>query len=164
MGWSELLLIGVVTLIVVGPKDLPVLFKTLGQWTARVRKMSREFTQAMHDAADASGAADLTKDLKNITNPKAMGLDALNKAVDFDADDPFGEDEADLADADTEPKKPLGPHTQKLSEERAEAARKIREATAAKAEARLAKEAAEAEAAKTDEPGDDTPEPSESKA
>ena len=44
VGWTELLLIGVVALIVVGPKDLPHLFHALGRITARARGMAREFT------------------------------------------------------------------------------------------------------------------------
>ena len=53
IGWSELLLIGVVALIVVGPKDLPRMFRTLGQFTARARHMARDFQRAMEDAIAA---------------------------------------------------------------------------------------------------------------
>lgn len=55
IGWSELLLIGVVALVVIGPEDLPKLFHTLGRLTSRARSMAREFTSAMEDAAKASG-------------------------------------------------------------------------------------------------------------
>ena len=41
IGWSELLLIGVVALIVIGPKDLPHMFHALGRITARARAMAR---------------------------------------------------------------------------------------------------------------------------
>ena len=51
VGWTELMLIGIVALIVVGPKDLPVMFRTLGQFTAKARGMAREFQRAMEDAA-----------------------------------------------------------------------------------------------------------------
>ena len=40
LGWTELLLIGIVALIVVGPKDLPGMFRTLGKLMARVRALS----------------------------------------------------------------------------------------------------------------------------
>ena len=91
LGWSELLLIGIVALIVVGPKDLPVMFRTMGKVTARLRAMARDFTRALEDAADDSGVRDVTKDLRKVMNPKAMGLDALKNAVDFNEIDPFGE-------------------------------------------------------------------------
>ena len=55
IGWSELLVIGVVALIVVGPKDLPIMFRKAGQFVGRMRAMAREFTRAMDAAADASG-------------------------------------------------------------------------------------------------------------
>ena len=54
MGWTELLLIGIVGLIVVGPKDLPVLFRNIGQFVGKARGMAREFTRAMEEAASLS--------------------------------------------------------------------------------------------------------------
>lgn len=84
IGWSELLLIGVVALIVIGPEDLPKLFHTLGRITARARGMAREFSSAMEDAAKASGleeAAKTLKDVNSLTSKKALGLDALERAT-----------------------------------------------------------------------------------
>ena len=51
IGWTELVLIGVVALIVIGPKDLPEMFRQLGRFTAKLKSMSREFTRAMEQAA-----------------------------------------------------------------------------------------------------------------
>lgn len=93
VGWTELLLIGVVALIVIGPKDLPVMFHTLGRITARARGMAREFSSAMEDAAKASGVQEATRelrDLQKLTSPRAMGLDALSRAADrFEKWDPL---------------------------------------------------------------------------
>lgn len=93
VGWTELLLIGVVALIVIGPKDLPMMFHTLGRITARARGMAREFSSAMEDAAKASGLQEATKDLRDLqkmTSPRAMGLDALGRAADkFEKWDPL---------------------------------------------------------------------------
>ncbi|MCG6112468.1 MAG: Sec-independent protein translocase protein TatB [Paracoccus sp.] len=84
IGWTELLLIGIVALIVVGPKDLPHLFHTLGRITARARGMAREFSSAMEDAAKDSGLDDAAKslrDVRNMTSKKSLGLDALDRAT-----------------------------------------------------------------------------------
>jgi sec-independent protein translocase protein TatB len=43
VGWSELLFIGVLALVVVGPKDLPRLMRQMGQWSAKARGMARQF-------------------------------------------------------------------------------------------------------------------------
>ncbi|MEM1373845.1 MAG: Sec-independent protein translocase protein TatB [Pseudomonadota bacterium] len=155
MGWSELILVGVVALIVVGPKDLPVMFQALGKMTAKVRRMAREFSSAMNEAADASGASDIAKDLKGMSNPKNFGMDALKDAADtFDKWEPGKQAKA------------MGPETAKLAQERAEAARKIHEATKAKQEARRAAEAAEpdAEPDTTEVAKADGPDPAETKA
>ncbi|SMO57250.1 Sec-independent protein translocase protein TatB [Paracoccus laeviglucosivorans] len=93
VGWSELLLIGVVALIVIGPEDLPKLFHTLGRITARARGMAREFTNAMEDAAKSSGldeAGKALRDVNKLTSKKALGLDALDRAAErFEKWDPM---------------------------------------------------------------------------
>ncbi|MBS0572615.1 MAG: twin-arginine translocase subunit TatB [Proteobacteria bacterium] len=82
IGWSELLLIGVVALIVVGPKDLPVMFRTLGRFTAKARSMAREFQRAMDDAAKSTGVHETMKDVRDLTSKKSLGLTALENAAD----------------------------------------------------------------------------------
>lgn len=70
IGWQELLVIGALALIVVGPKDLPSLLRSVGQWVGKVRSMARDFQRTMNDAAretEVSAFKDL-KDLKKI-NP-----------------------------------------------------------------------------------------------
>ncbi|MDO8881852.1 Sec-independent protein translocase protein TatB [Pseudotabrizicola sp.] len=81
LGMSELLVIGIVALIVIGPKDLPELFRSLGRFTAKMRGMAREFSRAMEAAADESGVKDVAKDLKSVTSAKSMGLEAVKEAT-----------------------------------------------------------------------------------
>lgn len=81
LSFSELLVIGVVALIVIGPKEIPGLFRTMGRFTGKVRGMAREFSRAMEQAADETGVKDVAKDLKAVTSPRAMGLDAVKDAA-----------------------------------------------------------------------------------
>ncbi len=146
LGWSELLVIGIVALIVVGPKDLPGMFRTLGRYTAKVRRMAREFTRAMEDAADEAGVKETAKDLKAMTSPSKLGLNALKDAADLKDVDPT---------KPSERAKSVGPETAKLAEERAESARKAQENAKLMAEqwkSRKAAEAAESAAEPSGEP------------
>ena len=74
IGWSELLVIGIVALLVVGPKELPSLLRTVGQWVGRARGMAREFQKSMEDAAREA-------DLDKVTDLKSS-FDDLRK-MDF---------------------------------------------------------------------------------
>jgi sec-independent protein translocase protein TatB len=63
IGWSELLLIGIVALIAIGPKELPGALRTLGQWMAKVRRMASEFQSQFHEAMREAELADLKKEV-----------------------------------------------------------------------------------------------------
>jgi sec-independent protein translocase protein TatB len=145
LGWTELLLIGIVALIVVGPKDLPVMFRTLGQFTGKLRAMARDFQRSMEAAADEAGVKDMANDLRKAadaaTNPRKAATSWTKAQV-------MGEGDAKLADRDDKPPAPQhGPATQALSAEREEARKRILEHSAEKARARQAAEAAAADAA-----------------
>jgi sec-independent protein translocase protein TatB len=129
IGWTELLIVGVVALIVVGPKDLPGMFRTLGRFTGRLRGMAREFQRAMDDAARDTGVKDMADDLKKATSPRAMGLDTLNAAADrFEKWDPI------KGNAKTKPPgATAGPATSALAEERKTKAQDVKVATASRA-------------------------------
>ncbi|MCJ8140179.1 Sec-independent protein translocase protein TatB [Falsirhodobacter halotolerans] len=90
IGWSELVLIGAIALIVVGPKDLPDMFRQIGRFTSKAKSMAREFSHAMEDAAKESGVHDVAGDLRKIASPKSMGLDTMrNAATKFESWDPL---------------------------------------------------------------------------
>ena len=131
LGWTELLLIGIVALIVVGPKDLPGMFKAVGNFVGKAKRMAREFSQAMNDAADDSGMGDIQKTLNAAARPMSTAMDEVKKSTES------------FTQATMNSGKP------KLDPERAEQAEKIRKATADMANERLAKEKAEAVEAET---------------
>ena len=130
LGWAELLVIGIVALIVVGPKDLPVLFRKVGQFVGKAKGMAREFSSAMNDAADESGVREATsglnKSLKAAANPLGTAMDGVKSAA------------SSLTDLDPDSE------TAKLAAQREEDVKKIQAATARDAGQRKQREAAEA--------------------
>jgi sec-independent protein translocase protein TatB len=64
--WSELLLIGVVALIFIGPKELPGVLRTLGQWMSKIRRMAGDFQNQFHDAMREAELADLKKEVDDM--------------------------------------------------------------------------------------------------
>ena len=93
LGWTELLVIGIVALIVVGPKDLPMLFRNVGRFVGKAKGMAREFSGAMNQAAEESGVKDVASGLKAATNPLNTAMDGVKdaaKSFNFDPDSETG--------------------------------------------------------------------------
>ena len=122
LGMSEMVLIGIVALIVIGPKDLPGMFRALGQFTGKARGMAREFSRAMEAAADEAGVKDVSNTIKAAANPQQFGVDKIKEATGIKR----------------------GPATQALTEERQAAKEKMSEAMAKAALERNAREAEDA--------------------
>jgi sec-independent protein translocase protein TatB len=70
--WSELLLIGIVALIFIGPKELPGVLRTLGQWMSKIRRMAGEFQNQFHDAMREAELADLKKEVDEMAAQAAV--------------------------------------------------------------------------------------------
>jgi len=68
IGWSELLLIAVVALIAIGPRELPTVLRTLGQWTSKLRRMASEFQSQFQEAMREAELADLKKQVDDMTS------------------------------------------------------------------------------------------------
>jgi sec-independent protein translocase protein TatB len=68
IGWGELLVIGVVALLVIGPKELPGALRTLGQWMSKLRRMASEFQGQFHEAMREAEMADLKKQVDEMTS------------------------------------------------------------------------------------------------
>lgn len=68
ISWTEFLLIGVVALIFIGPKELPAVLRTLGQWTRRMRSMAADFQSQFQEAMREAEMADLKKQVDDIAH------------------------------------------------------------------------------------------------
>ena len=94
IGWSEMAVILLVALIVIGPKDLPRVARTMGQWVGKGRAMAREFQRALEDMAreaeldkvkseiEKAGRTNVGKSIEKTIDPSGE----LSKAFDPKAD------------------------------------------------------------------------------
>ena len=96
IGWGELLVIGVVALIAIGPKELPGVLRTTGQWMGKVRRMASEFQDQFRDAMreaeldDAKKKFDeMTDTAKNFTDFDPIGT--VRKEIENLTKDPLAE-------------------------------------------------------------------------
>jgi sec-independent protein translocase protein TatB len=81
IGWTELLVIGVVALIVIGPKELPGVLRTVGQMMTKVRRMASEFQGQFQEAMREAEVADIQKQINSMTEGLDP-IDSLRKEVD----------------------------------------------------------------------------------
>jgi sec-independent protein translocase protein TatB len=71
LGWGEIVVIGIVALIAIGPKELPTVLRTLGQWMGKVRRMANEFQGQFQEALREAEFADLKKHADDISSSVA---------------------------------------------------------------------------------------------
>lgn len=103
-GFTELLLVAIVALVVVGPKDLPMMMRKLGQFLAKGRAMASEFRAAFDDIAKQAELDELRQEIEDLKRDNQMtaAVDDL-KAVEKDINDsvmrehPSGEAETPAA-------------------------------------------------------------------
>ena len=74
-GWGEILLILLVVIIVVGPKDIPKLLRQLGNLSKSIKKISREFKSSLNQIAEETDLKDVKNSITEFTN--------LNKELDI---------------------------------------------------------------------------------
>jgi sec-independent protein translocase protein TatB len=105
IAWSEMLLIGGVALIVIGPKDLPGALRTAGQAIGKIRRMASEFQGQFNDAMREAELTDLKKQVDDIGNSiqASTNFDPIEPMKDFgaaDASKPAAADDKAIKDAE----------------------------------------------------------------
>ena len=68
ISWGKLVIIGVVALLVIGPKELPAVLRQLGQWMTKIRRMAAEFQGQFNEAMREAEMADLKKQFDDTTS------------------------------------------------------------------------------------------------
>lgn len=105
IAWSEMLLIGGVALVVIGPKELPGALRTAGQAIGKIRRMAAEFQGQFNDAMREAELTDLKKQVEDIGNSvqASTNFDPIEPMKDFgaaDASKPAAADDTAMKDAE----------------------------------------------------------------
>ncbi|MFZ5691577.1 MAG: Sec-independent protein translocase protein TatB [Pseudomonadota bacterium] len=80
ISWSELLIVGVVALIAIGPKELPGVLRSLGHWMGKVRRMASDFQDQFREAMREAEVADLKRQFDEAS---AKATSAFNNPLDI---------------------------------------------------------------------------------
>lgn len=68
IGWGEFLVIGIVALIAIGPKELPGVLRSIGQWMTKLRRMASDFQGQFNEAMREAEMHDLKKQVEDLGN------------------------------------------------------------------------------------------------
>jgi sec-independent protein translocase protein TatB len=106
IGWSEFVVIGVVALIAIGPKELPGVLRMVGQSLGKIRRMANEFQGQFQDAMREAEMADVKKEIEDI-GTSAADIGKIDPIADANAsreiDRVAAESAAEAAPVDTAP-------------------------------------------------------------
>jgi sec-independent protein translocase protein TatB len=81
IGWSEMFVIAVVALVVIGPKDLPKVMRTIGRWVGKAKRITYEFKHHVDDMMRESELDDVRRQIQDVTqNPGTY----VEKSIDPD--------------------------------------------------------------------------------
>jgi sec-independent protein translocase protein TatB len=72
LGFNEIIILGILALVVVGPKDLPLLFRKLGKWTAKLRGMAQEFRTGFDELARQAELDELRKEVDSLRRTTSL--------------------------------------------------------------------------------------------
>ena len=82
LGWQELIILMLIALIVVGPKDLPRIVKTAGQWMGKARGYARDFQRTIEEAADATEIDSIKKEIDEANRELSTARRDVNEGAD----------------------------------------------------------------------------------
>jgi sec-independent protein translocase protein TatB len=145
IGWSEFVVIAVVALIAIGPKELPGVLRMVGQWMGKARKMAAEFQSQFQEAMREAEMADLKKSFDEVKEAAtgftsgnimtslqkdvgdALQIADIDKPVDAQVASAIGEpvvtpNDAAVSDASATPTTPAAPTPETFVEAEAHAA------------------------------------------
>src|SRR5260370_39413696 len=107
IGWSEILVVGIVALIVVGPKELPALLRTIGRYAGMMRRQANEFRAQFDEAMREYELDQLKRNVESIKTEAGSTLRSADHSVHSEFADAKREIEAPL-DTPVTPPTPAG--------------------------------------------------------
>jgi|SRR5581483_5137995 len=118
IGWGELIVIGVVALVAIGPKELPGVLRTMGHWVGKMRRMANEFQGQFQEALREAELADLKKQFddaanaaSNVTKQIENPIESVRKEVESSFEDKPAAPAETVAPAETAETKPAKPES-----------------------------------------------------
>jgi sec-independent protein translocase protein TatB len=105
LGFSEILVLAVLALLVVGPKDLPLMLRKLGLWTAKMRAMAQEFRTGFDELARQAELDELRKEVDALRRVQPLQdlREEIMKPLDAGSAPPSQSLEHDPSEANAEP-------------------------------------------------------------
>jgi len=119
IGWGELVVIGIVALIAIGPKELPTVLRTLGQYMGKVRRMASEFQGQFQEAMREAELVELKKQAEDL---KSSVSDLGSSVRDLGNVDPLADAQKQIESAFDDAAKPDLPKPEPSAVETSEAA------------------------------------------
>jgi sec-independent protein translocase protein TatB len=101
ISWGKIVIIGVVALIFIGPKELPSVLRLVGQWMGKMRRMAAEFQGQFQDAMREAEMADLKKTFDETTSGLSSVFDPIKNDMDKMVNDPMSTGSSSAASAAT---------------------------------------------------------------
>ena len=117
LGWSKILILAVVAIVVVGPKELPSLLRTLGQFISQLRRHAAEFRAQFDEAMKSTEFEQIKKDVEAIKADTQASLRGIERSIDQDMSETKASvdkafelaDSKPAGDSSTSPPVPLPP-------------------------------------------------------
>jgi len=82
IGWSELVVIGIVALIAIGPKELPGVLRAVGQWVGKIKRMASDFQGQFQEAMREAEVADLKKEFDEASSAASNFTSSFDNPLD----------------------------------------------------------------------------------
>jgi sec-independent protein translocase protein TatB len=108
ISWGELLIIGIVALVVIGPKELPGVLRATGQWMGKIRRMASDFQDQFREAMREAEMDDIKKKVDEMSNPDSSftnfdPIGTVRKEIESLTKDPLADSATSAAPEATAP-------------------------------------------------------------